>query len=285
MNFIGIGDLVLDCYLKNNEVIYMSGGKSFANIVFNLKYLGNISKIYGCCGNDKAGDMCLESLNAIGVDTIGVNRINKPTRKFYIYGDNYSITKKAHPVTEIKTWYNSSQIDTEKIILNIASEDVLIFDNLCSSNLKIVNNKFKTNDILIDIGYINSFKYLSKENIIDMLSQKFKIINMNERVEKFMLNKFKYNSVIDLKEMLKCELLIVTRGKKGSDFVTNGNIYNKKIDNPTEEIDPNGPGDMFFASVINDYYKGIRDYNDIFNNALKLTSKVVQNIGSRSYAF
>lgn len=269
MNFIGIGDLVLDCYLNNDKIIYMSGGKSFANIVFNLKYLGNSSKIYGCCGNDNAGDICLESLNTIGVDTIGINRINKLTRKFHIYGENYRVTKKSNPVTGIKTWYNSSQIDTEKILSSITPEDVLIFDNLCSSNLKIINNKFKTNDILIDIGYINSFKYLSKENITNILSRKFKIINMNERVEKFMLNKFQYTSVLNLKEMLKCELLIVTRGKRGSDFVANGNIYNKKVDNPTKEIDANGAGDMFFASVINDYYKGVRDYEAIFNNARK----------------
>ena len=64
MKIIGIGDLVLDVYMNEKEIIGITSGMSFANIIYNItrllkedKNIGFESIIYGVCGNDIAGNI------------------------------------------------------------------------------------------------------------------------------------------------------------------------------------------------------------------------------------
>jgi sugar/nucleoside kinase (ribokinase family) len=69
MRVVGIGDLAVDYYYKNNKCIGINGGKSSSNIIFNLSYLGIKTAFIGACGNDIQGKICIDSLNKVGVDT------------------------------------------------------------------------------------------------------------------------------------------------------------------------------------------------------------------------
>ena len=44
MRIISFGDLYCDYYIKNGKDIYVSGGKSDANILVNLEYVEMIRK-------------------------------------------------------------------------------------------------------------------------------------------------------------------------------------------------------------------------------------------------
>ena len=78
MKIIGIGDLVLDIYMNESEIKGITGGMSFANLIYNItrlledynsSYNNNEDKkidfetiIYGVCGNDIPGDILIKEL-------------------------------------------------------------------------------------------------------------------------------------------------------------------------------------------------------------------------------
>ena len=54
MQVISFGDLYCDYYIKNGKDIYVSGGKSDANILVNLSRYFKCA-YFGVCGNDSEG--------------------------------------------------------------------------------------------------------------------------------------------------------------------------------------------------------------------------------------
>ena len=141
---------------------------------------------------------------------------------------------------------------------------------------------------MLDLGYFKFFESLSNNEIFELLNYSYEIINMNERVEKYFIKRFSFSNILELYKSLKTKLLIVTRGKNGADFVYDDTIIHQDLKVISEELDPNGAGDMFFASIINDYIhnnfmlsKNLID--TYFGNANSLTAQVVSYIGARTY--
>ncbi len=278
MRYIGIGDLVVDIYYQNNKLLFKCGGKSFANIIFNLDYLGYNCMILGCCGNDLEGDIALKTLG--NVNTTKVQRLNILTRRFYIVDGE---TTKIDPITGKKYWYQNNLLDTNYVLNEIEHDDILIFDSLNCKTIPII---LKTSNIkIIDIGSCFDIKKYSIQQLKELFYKKFRIIQIPEKVFNFMKSYYKLD-ILGIYNTLSPNLLIITKGSKGTIFVYENNIVHKVLTSPAKEIDPNGCGDAHLAVMIkyfanNEVSKKLID--QAFKEATELTSKVVSKLGARGH--
>lgn len=282
MRIVGIGDLLVDIYYKNSEFIGINGGKTFANIIFNLGYLNNKTKILGVCGNDLYGTIAIDSLKKMRVDVEAVEIKDMKTRTFYInILDKKISTRSICPICRKKDKYQLSQINVQNVISKIMKDDIIVIDSINNKNIKIIKEFSNRNDIVLDIGYYNELSKMSDEQILDIFKYRFKFININSRVEKYLINRF------DKITIFNAEIIIITRGSKGADFIYDNKLINKKLINKSKIVDSNGAGAMFLANFINEYIKNPNIDEDwignAFNNSSILTSKVVKFIGARGY--
>lgn len=292
MKIVSIGDLVTDFYYENDELIGLNGGMTSHNIIANIASYGLETSAYGVCGNDKVGKISIDSLKKLNVNVDNIKIIDGlSTRAFHVsyYKEKAKLkftSKKRCPYCNSKKWYSESMIEPEEILNKIDNSDVLVFDNLNEKNQMIIDKS--NNRKMIDIGQYYEFENYSDEEIIQKISGKFDIINLNERVEKYLMSRFSLKTLNDVYLMLNTKLLIVTRGKDGSDFVFNSNFVNKKLESPSDEVDPTGAGDAFFSMFISEYVKN--EFNvdnefidNTFNKATNLTKKVVKCFGARGH--
>lgn len=292
MNVISIGDLVTDFYYKNNKLVGVSGGMTSHNIIANIAKMGLNTKVFGIVGNDQVGQIAIRSLKDIGVNVSQIKILDEiHTRCFHVsyIEKNKKIefsSKKRCPICNEKKWYEESLINPNEIFPEIQEEDVLIFDNLNFKNQMIIDGC--QNKKMLDLGQFFELEQLSNEKIIEKIQNKFFLINLNERVLKYLKERFNLKTLQDVYNLLKPEMLIVTKGKKGAAFVFKNKTVNKILDNPAPEVDPTGAGDAFFSVFIsevikNNYFIDETFIDATFKCASKLTRKVVKSFGARGH--
>ena len=292
MGVISIGDLVTDFYYKNGKLVGVNGGMTSHNIIANIAKLGLETSVYGACGDDMAGTIAVSSLKEVGTNVDNVKKLKSiNTRCFHVSyqelnGKLEFVSKKRCPICNIKRWYDESKIEANDILKQINRDDVLIFDNLNKKNQIIIDNC--NNRKMLDLGQYFELEDYNDNDIVEKIKDKFDLINLNERVEKYLKNRFSIKSLKDIYNILHPKMIIVTRGKNGSDFVFDNNRVNKKLNDPEVEVDPTGAGDAFFSMFISEYIKNnyLIDYKFIdstFEKATKLTKKVVKKFGARGH--
>ena len=292
MRVVGIGDLVVDYYYKDQKLLGINGGMTSHNIIANLAKMKIPVSVFGVCGNDIQGQIAIESLKKLGVDIDNIKMLdNVKTRAFHVsYFDNDGkltfISKKRCPFCQNKKWYEESLIDIKNIIDNIKHDDILIFDNLNNKNQTIIDKT--DNKKIIDLGQYFELEVLSNQEIIDKLANKFEIINFNERVSKYLLNRLKLKDDIELYNLLKPKFMSITRGENGATFIESGKEYNFDLIYKGKVVDSTGAGDAFISSIIKDAIKNNFKYNSNlfrkwYENSNKLTSKVVSVMGARGH--
>lgn len=277
MRIVSIGDLVTDYYYDNGDLIVVDGGISVHNIIANLSSKGLDTCAIGTCGDDIKGQIAINSLKDLNVDTSLIKKNpNIPTRVMHINFINNDFTSKRRcPVCGNKKWYEKDQLTKEDVLSNIKEDDVIVIAGINELNKSILENC--NNKAFIDIGYYNEFEEYTDQYIIDFFKRGFEVININERVDDYIKDRFAGKNIYN------GNIVIITRGKKGADFIINNDIIEKSL-TPTKEIDPNGAGDAFFSSIIYDYLSNNRfDVDKAFNNATELTSMVVSNLGARGH--
>ena len=85
MRVVSVGDLVLDYYYKNNKILGVNGGMTAHNIIANIQKMGIPTSVYGVCGNDVQGQVAIQSLKKLGVDTDNIIMMdNIRTRCFHV---------------------------------------------------------------------------------------------------------------------------------------------------------------------------------------------------------
>lgn len=292
MRIVGITDLVCDVYYDENlNIIGAFGGMSTCNIICNLQYMGFNTYVYGSCGNDYLGKICIDSLNDCNVEN-DIKRINNLNTKAYHIlkrkEDNRDVFRsiKYCPFCKEKSWYENSYIDYLDILNKLKKDDILVFDNLNDNIQYIVDNT--KNIKLIDLGTYNEFDNLNKNEIINKISNKFTIVNLNERVEKYLINRLDCSDTIELSKIINADLMMVTRGKKGNDFIYNNKKYSFPLENIIEEVDDSGAGDAFFSVIIKNWLNNrmIIDpqlFDEWFKDTKELVEIVLKLIGSRAY--
>lgn len=292
MRIVSIGDLVTDFYYKEGKLVGVNGGMSSHNIIANLSNLKIATAVYGVCGNDEAGEIAKKSLEKLGVNTDGVVvKESLSTRCFHVsyYEENGKLeftSKKRCPYCQQKKWYSDSEIDPEYVLNKIDPEDVLVFDNLNIQNQKIIDST--SNQKMLDLGQYFELENYTNEEILTKIASKFTLINLNERVAKYLLKRFAITQIKELNDLLQARLLIVTQGKKGAIFSFAGQEIVKKLETVSVEVDATGAGDAFFSVFIAEYLKNNYEINENYINhsfalATKLTQKVVAKFGARGH--
>ena len=292
MRIVGIGDLVCDIYYNENlNIIGAYGGISFCNIICNLQNMKHDTYIYGACGNDFLGRICISSLSECNVknDIKIIKNIN--TKAYHILKikeqerDIFRSIKYC-PFCKKNSWYDESYIDEKEILKKLKKDDILLFDNLNDKNQYLIDN---TNNLkLLDLGTYYEFETLSKNEIINKISNKFEIINLNERVEKYLITKFDCKDSIELSKIIRAKLLIVTRGINGNDFIYQEKIYSYPLKEVINEIDDSGAGDAFFSVIINNWLNNQLNidpslFSAWVDDTRELVKRVLLLIGSRTH--
>ena len=292
MRAVSIGDLVTDYYYKNGKFLGVNGGMTSHNIIANLAKMGVSTAVFGTCGNDIQGEIAIKSLEKIGVDVNNIIILDDVrTRCFHVsyfdYEGKLSFTsKKRCPFCNEKKWYENSLIDTDDILKKINDDDILILDNLNSKNQILIDNT--NNKKIIDLGQYFEFENISSEEILNKLSNKFEIINFNERVSKYLIDRLDLKNDVGLYNLLKPNFMTITRSEKGATFINGGIEYSFKLKNKGIVVDSTGAGDAFISSIIRDCIKNKFNYNlnmfkKWYENSSKLTSKVVSKMGARGH--
>ena len=290
--FVSIGDLVTDVYYdKNLRLIGADGGVTVFNIACNLQNMGFNTFAFGTCGDDFLGQISIRSLNDCGVkNDIFLNK-NIKTKAYHIRrilkdGEYCYKSIKYSPYTKKSSWYEGSYIKEKYILSKINKNDILIFDNLNTKNQFIIDNA--SNIKLLDLGLYDEFEELTNDEIIAKLKNKFEIINLNERVEKFLLTKLNLDNSVDLNKIINAKLMIITRGKNGNDFIFNNKKYSFKLKCIFNEVDDSGAGDAFFATIIKNWMNNNMQIDESkfeiwFNDTSSLIKSVLRRVGSRTY--
>ncbi len=292
IRFVSIGDLVTDVYYdKELKLIGADGGITTHNIICNLQSMGFNTFAFGACGDDFLGKISIKSLDDCGVkNNIYINKKIK-TKAYHIRNilvdGKYCYKSIMYcPYCRESSWYDGSYINETDILSKLRKNDVLIFDNLNSKNQFIIDNTI--NIKLLDLGLYNEFESLEKDKIIDKLRNKFELINLNERVEKYLLNKLNCINDLELFNILNAKLIIITRGKRGNDFIFDGQVINFPIKEIVEEVDDSGAGDAFFSTIIKNYFQNNmkftkEDLEKWFEDTLPYVRKVLLQVGSRAH--
>ena len=290
--FVSIGDLVADVYYdKNMKLIGVDGGITSHNIICNLQNMGFNTKAFGVCGNDYLGKISIQSLNDCNVENDILIRNDINTKAYHISrkiinGKYQYKSKKYCPYCKNSSWYDGSYIDEKYILNKIKKDDILIFDNMNDKNQFIIDNC--SNIKLIDLGKYDEFEHLSNEDIKKKIKDKFEIINLNERVEKYLIKRFECKNTLELSKFISTKLLMISRGKNGNDFIFNNKKYSCSVKRIIYEVDDSGAGDAFFSVIIKNWIlnnKCIKEeyFNNWFDDTFNLVKKVLRLVGSRRY--
>ena len=312
MKIIGIGDLVLDVYMNEKEIIGITSGMSFSNVIYNITRLLKEDKniefesiIYGVCGNDIAGNIILKEAEESGIQTKYITiKDKKDTREFYIYLDensNFVASKKKNYITKKESWYSTSMVKKDIPEELLSKENIYVLGSV-SKNFRDIMDKIEEVEgkVCLDLGQTASFRYISLSKLKEMLARKYYIVNLNERVAKYLLTRFGYNEYKELKQIFLTDMLIITKGKEEIEiFVKDINYILKNENINYTEKDPSGAGDLLFSHYIvanilreNDMktkkdikeesqYFTKQELEQIYNNANKEIYNLVSKLGAR----
>lgn len=286
--YVALGDLVTDCYYQNGELLKIDGGSSRFNVIANLAARGNNTYVISACGNDKLGQISLNSLNTLNVNTKLVKQIGSQTRAYHlIVENNRHLSIKNCPICGRKTWYETPLADTNYCLSHLNSDDIIILDGLKPENLSLLN--CAKQDKVLDIGRIKRLILLKNEEILSILhTANLEILQLNETVANYLMIRFKISNPEGLYYLLKAKLLVITRGKKGATFITKQLVVNKELLQYEKELDDTGAGDAFFSVIIQSYFDNnkIVDKNwvdETFILANKITCQTVAHHGARGH--
>ena len=312
MKIIGIGDLVLDVYMNEKEIIGITSGMSFANVIYNITRLLKEDKniefesiIYGVCGNDIAGNIILKEAEESDIQTKYITvKDKKDTRKFYIYLDedsNVIASKKKNYITKKESWYSTSMVKKDIPEELLSKENIYVLGSV-SKNFRNIMDKIEEVEgkVCLDLGQTASFRYISLSKLKEMLTRKYYIVNLNERVAKYLLTRFGYNEYKELKQIFLTDMLIITKGKEEIEIFVKDIRYVLKNENINyTEKDSSGAGDLLFshyivANIIREnnmktkkdikeesQYFTKQELEQIYNNANKEIYNLVSKLGAR----
>ena len=291
--FMALGDLIADCYYIEKKKVGIDGGSTRFNVIANLANMNCQTVIVGGCGNDQVGRVMIKRLKDMGVDVSKIFLRNRKARAYHLQLDKRVLPKvsyqcsKESPLDGETTWYEDGLDDSQYYYSEVNENDTVVLDMVDEMSLDVLQNV--ECDKILDIGNSKRLELLQDEQIA-VLENRIEILQLNERVVPYLMKRFHCTSTLEIYKLLKPKLLIITYGKEGAEFVFGDTVYNKKLINSVKELDPTGAGDAFLSVFAKSYYEKLKKIDkqfidSTFEQAILLTSTVVQHIGARGHLY
>lgn len=294
--FISHGDLILDkIYDHHLNLLKQDGGGCNWNDLYNLSLMGETCYAIGSKGNDKEGDLALQSLSKSHVNTNYVITENKKTNIMNIIIPDNKLTDNAI----LHSWYcpitNEYTMNFSNTLPVTLPEELknkqlyIILDKFFPINLQFLQNaKSLDCKVCLDVGHIRFFEHFTRQYLINFFSMA-QLVQMNETVTDLLFERFDVQDEIEFFKLFHFDLLVLTRGKKGATFIFNENGEIKVIHKSPEIIvditDSSGAGDAFFSMVIKEYAYCQKIDTNFVNHTFTLANRasrdVISQVGSR----
>ena len=256
MNIVAIGDVILDNYHRNNSKLGYYLGGSILNDLINLSEdKNNNLYLIGSIGKEDITDSLINIIHSYNINTTLLKITNKSIKRFHItLHENNNVTSLSCPSCEKPSWHTSPKLPSfSKTDLKELDPGILIIDSVKKDTLKLAN-EFKENGWFLtgDIGYISHLRYASKNAISMLFQNTFDLLQITEKVAKFLCKKFNLNE-LELFNFLGVKYLNITKAEKGA-----GIFYLKEQETQyfsipavsTNLVDTSGAGDVFFSTFI-----------------------------------
>lgn len=293
--FVSHGDLILDkIYDDNLHLLKQDGGGCNWNDLYNLAIMGENCYAIGSKGNDEEGNIALQALSKVNINTKYIITENKKTNIMNIIipsnklEDNSIIHAWYSPITNEYTMSFSDNLPTDlpKELEN--KELYIILDKFLPVNLKFLQNIKSDCKICLDVGHIRFFEHFTRQYLTSFFSMA-RFIQINDNVTDLLFERFSVQNEIEFFKLFHFDLLILTKGKKGATFIFYENGQIKIVDKHpkiiVDMVDSSGAGDAFFSKALQQYaYTENIDSNFIdrtFELANKASRDVISQVGSR----
>ncbi len=292
--FISHGDLILDkIYDGNLNLLKEDGGGCNWNDLYNLAYMGETCYAFGGIGNDREGQIALNSLKKIGINTDSVIVEDKSTNIMNIIIPNHALDDNTvlhswySPITNTYTMNFSNNLPTDIPEELKGKEIYVILDKFLPVNLEFIKN-IPNKKVCLDVGSTRYFEHFTKQYLISFFKEA-NYVQLNDSVSSLLLERLQVKTYTELFELLDLDLLVLTKGKKGALFVYRENSEIKEVEKApkiiVDIVDSSGAGDAFFSCIVREYaYSKKIDYNFIdktFELANSASRKVLSQVGSR----
>lgn len=257
MNIVAIGDVILDNYHKDNSKLGYYLGGSILNDLINLSEdKNNNLYLIGSIGKENITNGLIDLIRSFNIDTSLLKTVNKPIKRFHItlHKDEDNKMSLPCPLCEEASWYASPKLpDFSKTEFKNLEPGILIIDSVKKDTLKLAN-EFKENGWFLtgDIGYISHLRYASKNAISVLFQNTFDLLQITEKVSKFLCKKFDLNE-LELFNFLGVKYLNITKAEKGAEIF---HLKEQEIQHfsipavSTNLVDTSGAGDAFFSTFI-----------------------------------
>lgn len=256
MNIVAIGDVILDNYHKDNSKLGYYLGGSILNDLINLsENKNNNLYLIGSIGKEDITDSLINIIHSYNINTTLLKITNKSIKRFHItLHENNNVTSLSCPSCEKPSWHTSPKLPSfSKTDLKELDPGILIIDSVKKDTLKLAN-EFKENGWFLtgDIGYISHLRYASKNAISMLFQNTFDLLQITEKVSKFLCKKFDLNE-LELFNFLGVKYLNITKAEKGAEIF---HLKEQEIQHfsipavSTNLVDTSGAGDAFFSTFI-----------------------------------
>lgn len=272
--FVAIGTMVIDVFHKKNDSInYASIGGCRFNVIANLAYRGNKTKILTLSNNEIAKKLkqVFLSLNTEIPNLNQTPNLVKINHLLYQDGKENSFSNICPICSSSNQFTNHFKLVGKEFI---NENDVILLDNL---NEDIINTMLTlNNDFVLDMGHAIFIKNLTDDQLDAlnkvMLSGKIKVLQMSKNTSLyFKQNPEVYNKIFKNKNI---DLIVQTFGEQGAIFTTKGNTYHKPLELVNDNVaDVTGLGDSFLSVIIEEYYKNNKLFKTNEEKFITLTNQ------------
>ena len=140
---------------------------------------------------------------------------------------------------------------------------------------KAINNSSKVAMSLSDKFCVDRHK----SHFLDLVKNKLDITFANEQEIISLIDAQNFNEVIEFAKQIQ-KILIITRGEKGAILIDGKEVIEVKAKENLKIKDLTGAGDLFASGFLHGYVNNF-SYKDCLENGIKMSSKVIQQIGAR----
>lgn len=272
-DLVAIGELLADLIsenfvhqLKDVEQYRIYQGGSPANVCANLNYLGRKTALIACVGSDSIGDMLIDSLQQIGVNTQFIQRTHSIPSSLVLVGksDNtppflaYRMADKELTVPSVGILRSARIVHTTAFALSKDPAQSNILHALITASLsnKIIScdwnfapQIWESNDGMDVFETICTLQPLLKLSMDDF--QRF-VKNPNAQIE----------DALQFLSHYPTRLTCLTAGSKGVWYKEHHSEWKFSESVHVDDVkDTTGAGDAFWAGVLNGYlqYRSITE--------------------------